>query len=115
MKRVLAYGLIPAAVFVAGLVLGQQKYPNLPEPPVKFENGRVTVQEMTFEPGEWAGDHTHAGNQLVVIVEPIKMLYREGGEETERSFAAGDVFWVDKVEHDHKALTQGRAVLVTVK
>jgi hypothetical protein len=43
------------------------------------------------------------------------MLYREGGKETERSFKSGEVFWVEAVEHDHKALSKGSALLVSLK
>lgn len=38
-----------------------------------------------------------------------------GGEEMQKEYKAGDVFWIDAVEHDHKAITQGGAVIVTVK
>ena len=80
-----------------------------------LDNDHVVVQMMEFAPGEWAGEHSHPGNQLVVIVSPTKMLYREGGEETERSFKPGEVFWIDGVTHDHKATSKGKAVLISMK
>ena len=54
-------------------------------------------------------------HQLVVMVEDSKLMYKVGGKEEERSFKAGDVYWIDAVEHDHKALTRGGAIIVTVK
>ena len=64
---------------------------------------------------DWAGEHSHDGNQLVVILSPTKMLYKEGGEETERSLKSGDVFWVDAVTHDHKPTAKGTALLISMK
>ena len=106
---------ILAVIGAAGILVAQQKFPNMADFPVKFDNDRVVVQEISFEPGEWAGEHSHEGGQLVIILDEIKMLYREGGEEFERTFGKGEVFWIDPVKHDHKALTTGSAMLVSLK
>jgi hypothetical protein len=45
----------------------------------------------------------------------MSLMYKEGGKETKRTFEVGDVMWVDAGTHDHKALTEGTAILVTVK
>ena len=50
-----------------------------------------------------------------MIVQPTKMMYKEDGQEVERSFKPGDVFWVDKVTHDHKATSKGKGILISVK
>lgn len=93
-----------------------QEYPNV-TPDVAFENDRIVAQRFTSEPGAWTGEHSHAGNQLVVVLKGGTMTYREGGEETEVTYADGQVFWVDAVEaHDHAAKdTAIDAVLITLK
>lgn len=115
MMRRIAVGFLLIALGATGALLAQQKYPNLPDVPVVLENDRVVVQEIPFQPGDWAGEHSHAGGQVVVVLDELKMIYREGGEEVERTFAKGDVFWVDPVTHDHKALSSGTGVLITLK
>ena len=99
----------------AGILLAQQKYPNVTEAPVLLENDRVIVQRNEFEVGAWVGGHSHAGNQLVVALEDMELVYKEGDKETTRSYKAGDVFWVDAAQHDHKSLTGGAGILITLK
>ena len=55
---------------------------------------RALAQQIVSEPGQWTGEHSHDGNQLVVVVKGGTMVYREGGEETEVTYADGEVFWV---------------------
>jgi quercetin dioxygenase-like cupin family protein len=94
-----------------------QEYPNQ-SANVVFENDRVIVQRLTFEPGGWAGEHSHEGGQLVVVIKGGTQAYREGGEETGRTFADGDVFMVEATDaHDH-AITGAEGVesiLITLK
>lgn len=115
MSKKLSLSVVVALVFVAGVAIGQLSYPNADDPAVVLENDHVIVQKFDTQPGGWVGEHEHAGDQLVIILEDAKMLYKVGGKEEERSFEAGDVYWIDGVEHDHKALTRGGAVIVTVK
>ena len=114
MRKVLLIVTILAVIGAAGMLVAQQEFPNA-EFPVKFDNDKVVVQEISFKVGEWAGERSHVGGQLVIILDEIKMLYREGGEEVERTFAKGDVFWIDPIKHDHKALSSGTGMLVSFK
>ena len=115
MSKNLRLSVVVALVFVAGIAVGQLSYPDAEDPAVVLENDHVIVQRFASQPGNWVGVHEHPGNQLVVILEDAKLMYKVGGEEKEKAYKAGDVFWVDAVEHDHKAITQGGAVIVTVK
>ena len=115
MSKNLRLIVVVALVFVAGIAVGQLSYPDADDPAVVLENDHVIVQRFDSQPGNWVGMHEHAGNQLVVILADAKMTYKTGGEETEKVYKAGDVFWVDAVEHDHKAITKGGAVIVTLK
>lgn len=115
MSKKLSLAVAVVVVFAAGVAIGQLSYPNADDPAVVLENDQVIVQKFDTQPGNWVGVHKHDGNQLVVILADAKLVYREGGTEEEREFKAGDVFWVDEVEHDHKAITKGGAVIVTIK
>jgi quercetin dioxygenase-like cupin family protein len=85
----------------AGGGAGAQEYPNLTAN-VVLENDQVIVQQVTAEPGNWAGDHSHGGNQLAVVLQGASMTYREGGEETVETYEDGDVYWVEETAaHDH--------------
>ena len=100
----------------AGMGTGQT-YPNV-DPTVVFENDYVIVQKLSQEPGQWAGEHSHAGNQIVVVLKGGTTTYREGGEETEDTRADGEVFWLEATEaHDHATTSDSatEALLVTLK
>ncbi len=99
----------------AGVLLAmQQQYPNAPAE-VVFENDQVVVQRLVQEAGKWTGEHSHAGNQVAVILTGGTTTFKEGGEETEQTNKAGDVYWVDAVTHDHKENTDFEAIMITIK
>jgi len=93
-----------------------QEYPNLMVNDI-FENEHVIAQRLSGEAGEWAGEHSHAGNQLAVIVVGGTQTYRQDGEDTDVTYETGDSFWIDAVEaHDHKSDDADlSAVLLTFK
>jgi quercetin dioxygenase-like cupin family protein len=92
----------------------RQAYPNLPAE-VVYENDRMVVQKPVAEPGVWTGEHAHPGNQLVIAVTGGTMMYREGGEETERTFTPGEVFVVEPTEaHDHTTAGDAAAEFVLI-
>jgi len=115
MRRKLVFGIVLVALGVVGVLYAQQKYPNAADPTVVLDNDQVVVQRMEMKPGEWVGEHSHHGDQLVVSLSKMSLMYKEGGKETERAFEVGDVMWVDAGKHDHKPLTEGTAILITVK
>lgn len=115
MSKSLKLVVVVALVFVAGIAVGQLSYPDADDPAVVLENDHVVVQRFANQPSNWVGMHKHDGNQLVVILQDATLMYKVDGEETKTEYKAGDVFWIDAIEHDHKAITQGGAVIVTVK
>ena len=115
MSKKLSFAVVAVLVFAAGVAIGQLSYPDADDPAVVLDNDHVVVQKFDSQPGNWVGVHKHGGNQLVVILADAKLIYKEGGKEEEREYKAGDVYWIDEVEHDHKAITKGGAVIVTVK
>lgn len=93
-----------------------QDYPNSPAE-VVLENDHVIAQRLVAEHGTWAGEHGHAGGQLVVVIKGGTMTYREGGEEIERTFSAGEVFEVEPIEnHDHMVTSDSvESIILTLK
>ncbi len=112
--NIIIIALINLAVTAYGQEEEAQSYPNLPPPPVLLENEKVIVQGMPTVTS-WTGAHSHQGDQLAVVLEPFTMVYLENGEEKEVSYSSGEVFWIDQIEHDHRALDVGRIVIVTIK
>jgi quercetin dioxygenase-like cupin family protein len=115
MRRKLVFGIVLVALGVVGVLYAQQNYPDAPEPAVVLDNAKVVVQRVEMEPGEWVGEHSHPGNQVVISLSDMSLMYKVDGKETKRTFEVGEVMWVDAGKHDHKALTEGAAILVTVK
>jgi quercetin dioxygenase-like cupin family protein len=99
----------------AGILVAQQEFPNVTDAPVVLENDKVVVQRIEFEAGKWAGEHTHGGGQLAVVLNDTEMTYKENGKERVVSRKAGDVFWVEAGTHDHKHSVGGTAILITLK
>jgi quercetin dioxygenase-like cupin family protein len=93
----------------------RQAYPNLSSD-VVFENDQIVAQRVTAEHGVWAGEHSHGEGQIAVVLKDATQIYREGGEETERVFAAGEVVAVEPTEaHDHMISSEGADfVLITL-
>ena len=115
MLKKLSTVAVVALVGIAGIAIGQLSYPDADDPEVVLDNDHVVVQKFDAQPEQWVGVHKHAGNQLVVILEDAKLIYKVDGKEEEKEYKAGEVFWVDEVEHDHKAVETGAAIIVTIK
>jgi len=94
----LAVGLLGLAAIT---LAAQQTYPNNTGE-VVLENDRVVVQRFIVEPGQWAGEHSHPGNQIAVILKGGETTFREGGEERVEISEDGSVVWIEATEaHDH--------------
>ena len=94
----LAVGLLGLAAITLAV---QQTYPNNTGE-VVLENDRVVVQRFIVEPGQWAGEHSHPGNQIAVILKGGETTFREGGEERVETSEDGSVVWIEAIEaHDH--------------
>jgi quercetin dioxygenase-like cupin family protein len=93
-----------------------QEYPNAAAPTV-LENDRMVVQTVVAEPAQWAGEHSHAGNQLAIALKGGTLTYREDGADRDVTYEDGQVYWVDAAAaHDHAAKGGPvEVVLVTMK
>ena len=79
-----------------------------------LDNEKVNVLSIET-PAEWAGEHTHPGNQMAIVLSPVTVTYKEEGKEFSKKYDVGDVIWVDAVTHDHKPDVARKFLMVTLK
>lgn len=114
MRRMLLLAIAVTSLTVTVLAW-QQPYPNVVTETV-FENERVLVQRPKWQANQWAGEHSHAGTQLVVVLREGIVTYREGGKEWDVTRPEGEVFWRGPIKaHDHKPSKGFQVLLITIK
>ena len=75
-----------------------------------FDNDRVRVSEITFEPGAKAAMHTHPYVHVVYILEGGELTITHlDGKPTVVTAKAGDVFWFPA--ETHEAVNTGKTVV----
>lgn len=66
-----------------------------------FDNDRVRVSEIKFNPGEKAAMHTHPYPHVVYIIEGGQLtITKSDGTSTVVNGKAGDVMWMDAETHE---------------
>jgi len=117
--------------FMIGLVLmcsgaamaAEQTYPGPQEaaPNVYkqvFENDRVRVSEITFNPGDKAAMHTHVYPHVVYVLEggQLTMTHPDGKSNVVNA-KAGDVIWMGPETHEavNTGTTKLRATVTEIK
>ena len=75
-----------------------QIYPNIPLE-LLLENDRLIVQRVQVEPGQWAGIHSHPGNQVFIHIKGGTWSGRLDGVQspTLTTRIAGSVGWMDAI------------------
>lgn len=84
----------------------------------QFENEKVRVSEIKFNPGDEIGMHTHAYDHFVYILEAGKLeLSYPDGAKKEVDGTVGQVMWMPKESHAAKNVgtTTLRALVVELK
>ena len=75
-----------------------------------FDNDRVRVSEIKFEPGEKAAMHTHPYVHVVYILEGGELtITHPDGTSAVVTAKAGDVFWFPA--ETHEAVNTGKTVV----
>ena len=84
-----------------------------------FENDRVKVWELTLQPGQAVGEHTHEHDYLILPIETSMVeVTRSGGRVEVSEYAGGSVIYRQKGEtHDAKNVgpTRYHQLLVELK
>ena len=75
-----------------------------------FENDRVKVWELTLQPGQAVGEHTHQHDYLILPIETsLVEVTRSGGRVEVSEYAGGSVIYRQKGEtHDAKNVGTAR-------
>lgn len=82
-----------------------------------LENDRVRVLEAGGSPGLNTGMHTHPNMVAIALTETKMKFTFPGGESAEVELKAGEVMYLDPVEHTVELLGsgEGRLILVELK
>ena len=123
MKRV--FGIMAGLMLatVVSLQAEEAKYPGPQEgaPNIYkqiFENEKLRVSEITFNPGDKAPIHTHALDHLVYVIEggTLTLSYPDGTSKAVTA-AAGDALWIPAETHsaENTGSTLFRATVTEVK
>lgn len=65
-----------------------------------FENERVRIMEVTFEPGAKIAEHTHPSPHAVYVLQPGTLkITKQDGTSSEVSPSDGDVLWIPAETH----------------
>ena len=83
-----------------------------------FENEKVRISEISFEPGEKAAMHTHPYPHAIYVLEAgtLTLTYPDGTSQT-LSAKAGDVVWMGAETHEavNTGTTRLRATITEIK
>ena len=83
-----------------------------------FENEKVRISEISFEPGEKAAMHTHAYPHAVYVLEggTLNLTYPDGTSKSADA-KAGDVLWFPAETHEavNTGSTVVRAIVTEIK
>lgn len=104
--------LCAAETYPDPLVAGPDVYKKV------FENDRVRVSEITFQPGQEIPMHTHAYDHFVYVMEPGQLTIKSSdGTEKPTDLTAGQVLWMGPETHAAKntGTTRVRALVSEIK
>jgi len=102
MKR--NYALVCAVVlgFTLGMFLARAQDPLVAAPDmyrVLFENERVRVMEVTFQPGQKIAEHSHPAHFVYVAEAGNIRVYKPDGSSMDAELEVGQVVWFDAETH----------------
>jgi quercetin dioxygenase-like cupin family protein len=95
-------------VLICGLILFAAANIGIAQDPIEvspehysvlFENERVRVLEVRYQPGDVSEFHRHPENLVIAISESAARAINEDGTSRDYVFEAGDVMWRDVQEH----------------
>lgn len=66
---------------------------------LKFENERVRVMEVTFQPGQKIAEHSHPEHFIFVEQGGSLQIVHPDGSTMDANLKAGDIVWVNAETH----------------
>jgi len=118
MKRGTLVGLTLGLLLVGRLAMAQDPIEVGPDVyKLAFENDRVRVMEITFQPGDKIALHSHPDHFVYVISGGTLALSYPDGTIKEFAGKAGDVVWINAESHaaENVGTTEFRGVVVELK
>jgi quercetin dioxygenase-like cupin family protein len=96
---------------VAGVALAADPLEVAPDMyTLQFENERVRVMQVTFQPGQAIPEHTHPSDHFVYVLEGGQLtITKADGTASNVDLAVGDVVWMPA--ETHSAVNGGTSVV----
>ncbi len=64
-----------------------------------YENDRVRVMQVTFQPGEKIAEHSHPDHFVYVLEAGNLQITKSDGSVTDATLKVGDVIWINAETH----------------
>lgn len=110
--------LMMAIVFVARFSFAADPLEVAPDMyKLKYENDRVRVMEVTFQPGQSIPEHSHPDHFVVVEEAGQLKITKADGTSMDADLKVGDVVWIDAETHSavNTGKTQVRLLVTELK
>lgn len=109
-KSILGFMLVMALTLVGRISFAADPLEVAPDMyKLKFENERVRVMEVTFQPGEKIAEHSHP-DHFVYAVEGGKLtITKADGTVSDAEVKPGDIVWIPA--ETHQAVNTGSTVV----
>lgn len=99
-KKIMALMLFLVVAFMTRIAFAADPLEVAPEMyKLKFENERVRVMEVTFQPGEKIAEHSHPDHFVVVEEGGQLQISHPDGSVMDADLKVGDVIWIDAESH----------------
>ena len=76
---------------------------------LQYENGRIRVMQVTFEPGQSIPEHSHPDHFVYVLEGGNLQITKADGTVTDAALKVGDIIWINA--ETHKAVNTGSTVV----
>ena len=75
----------------------------------QYENDRVRVMQVTFQPGESIAEHSHPDHFVYVLEAGQLKITKSDGTVTDADLKVGDIVWINA--EVHSAINTGSSVV----
>lgn len=117
LKKIVAIAMTMAFVFTLKIASAQDPLEAAPDMYKKhFENDRIRVIEVTFQPGQKIAVHSHP-DHVAYLLSGGKLSVTTNEKTEEIEVKTGDVVWFDAVTHEasNAGNTEVRILVVELK
>jgi beta-alanine degradation protein BauB len=92
--------LMMATVFLARISFAADPLDVAPDMyKLKFQNDRVRVMEVTFQPGQKIAEHSHPDHFVYVVEGGQLQIFHPDGTSMDADLKVGDIIWLNAETH----------------